>query len=311
VATEGRILSAPDVTGGNPVRTVVQSTQANDEGAVSNKDTQVFVQGDPNTPANLAAVDATGRAQVNIAGSAGNSATVTQALSAAGASTLAGTASTTGSAVLDVSAAGNASFHLLTAAFVGTVVFEQSFDPAGANGTWALVPVMPEDQASAPMNTLAINTAVAYVRQFTQGMFGPKLFRVRVSVFTSGTLTALMTAGPGWVEPNPSLAPSTAFIGSVSLASAVTGAGAAGTTSGTVNTNTVALAADGNRKGLIFNNTGTAPILLGFGFTTTTTLYSVKVPAGSVYEVPSQFASLALNVQSATASVAFVTTTAV
>lgn len=155
--------------------------------------------------------------QVNIAQSGGVVTPVTQALTATGAPTLAGTSSTTGSAVIDVSMSGNASFHLLSAAFVGTVVFEQSFDPAGANGTWAPVPCVPEDALSAPMSSLAINTAVAYVRQFTQGMFGPALFRVRVTAFTSGSLTAYLKAGPGWYEGQPALAPSAANIGTVNV----------------------------------------------------------------------------------------------
>lgn len=154
---------------------------------------------------------------VNIASSGGNIVPTTQALTAVGASTLAGTGSTTGSAVINVATAGNASFHLLATAFVGTVVFEQSFDPTGANGTWAPVPCIPEDALSPAMSTLAINTAVAYVRQFTQGMFGPALFRVRVTAFTSGTLTAYLKAGPGWVEGQPALAPSAASIGNVTL----------------------------------------------------------------------------------------------
>lgn len=157
---------------------------------------------------------------VNISASGGNSTAITQTLTAAGASSLAGTASTTGSAVLNVSAAGNASFHLLSAAFVGTVVFEQSFDPAGTNGTWAPVPCVPEDALNAPMSTLTISTATAYVRQFTQGMFGPALFRVRCSAFTSGSLTVYAKAGPGWYEGQPALAPSNSLIGSVNVAPA-------------------------------------------------------------------------------------------
>lgn len=232
---------------------------------------------------------------VNIAGSGGAAAQTTQVLSVVGASTLAGAASSTSAWVLDVSSAGNASFHLLTAAFVGTIVFEQSFDPAGANGTWAPVPVVPEDVTGPPVNTLAINTAVAFIKQYTQDMFGPRLFRVRCSVFTSGTLTVLGSAGPGWYESQPSLAPSTSVIGAVSLAAGTTYTLTSVNTSGTTNTNTVLLAADTTRKGLVVTNRSTTALLLGFGVTTTTTLYSVSVPAGQTYEVPPQFAPAALN----------------
>lgn len=261
---------------------------------------QAFVVGDA-TNTYAAIVDALGRLNVNLGGSAGSSPTVTGALTAAGAATLAGATSTTGSVVIDVAAAGNISFHLLAAAFVGTVVFEQSFDPAGANGTWGPAPVLPEDARSAPMDTLAINTAVAYLRQFTQGMFGPKLFRVRASVFTSGSLTVLASAGPGWVESQPALAPSSATIGAVSLASGTTPGLTTVNTAGT-NTNSVLLAADAARKALIVWNRGTGTLSLGFGVATSTTLYSVQVPPGQGYEVPAQYAPFALNGQSTVAS---------
>lgn len=156
---------------------------------------------------------------VNLSASLGNAAQVAGALTAASASATTGTAGTTTSTVTyDVAAAGNISFHLLATAFVGTVVFEQSFDPAGSAASWAPVPVNPEDLASAPASTLAINTAVAYIRQFTQDMFGPRLFRIRCSAFTSGSLAVLGSPGPGWYAANPVLAPSTAQIGSLMLA---------------------------------------------------------------------------------------------
>jgi hypothetical protein len=244
---------------------------------------------------------------VNLVASSGSGAQTTGALTAVGAATLAGGVgtNTTSTVVVDVGNAGNISFHLLATAFVGTVVFEQTFDPAGANGTWALVPVLPEDSTSAPMNTLAINTAVAYIRQFTTGMFGPRLFRVRASVFTSGSLTVLASAGPGWVEPQPALAPSNALIGQVDAACAATGALVSGATSATVNTNTVALAADPTRKFLSIWNTGTAPIRIGYGVATTSTLYAALVIPGRGYEVPTEAAKLALNVSSATASIGY------
>lgn len=304
MATEGRILTAADVTGGNPVRTVQQSTTAADEGAASTKDTQVMVLGDPNTVANLAAVRSDGSLNINIAGSQGGGSQTTGSLTAAGASTLAGATSTTGSVVVDVSAAGNVSFHLVATAFVGTVVFEQSFDAAGANGTWALVPVIPEDALSAPMNTLAVNTAVAYIRQFTQGMFGPALFRVRCSAFTSGALAVRALAGPGWVEPQPALGPSDRVIGAVSLATALTFTGTAVNTSATANSNTVLLAAAaaGTRHGLVITNAGTGILTIGYGFTTSATLYTYKLDPGEMLEVPAGFAAAAMNGQSTVAS---------
>jgi hypothetical protein len=239
---------------------------------------------------------------VNLSSSAGNGAQVGASLTAAGASTLAGTGNTTGSVVIDVSQAGNASFHLLATAFVGTVVFEQSFDPAGANGTWALVPVVPEDATSAPMNTLAINTAVAYVRQFTQGMFGPKLFRVRCSVFTSGSLAVLGSAGPGWYEGQPALAPGTNVIGAVSRAAATTYSVSTVNTNAAANTNSVSLAADATRKALIIWNRGTVPLIVGLGTTTSATVYSVIIPPNAGYEVPPEFAPSAINTQASVVS---------
>jgi hypothetical protein len=251
-------------------------------------------------------VTATAGLPVSLVTSGSTAAPTTGTLTAAGAATLAGTASTAGAVVVDVGSAGNMSFHLLTTAFVGTVVFEQSFEPAGANGTWAVVPLLPEDGSTAPVTTLAISTAAAYIRQFTTGMFGPHLFRVRASAFTSGTLTVLASAGPGWVETQPALAPSAALIGMVDPACATAGTVTGGTTSGTANQNSVATAADTTRKGLmIWNTHASATIRLGFGTATSATLYSVLVPAGQGYEIPQAFAKLALNVGSPTATVGY------
>jgi hypothetical protein len=243
---------------------------------------------------------------VNLVASGGSGVQASGSITAAGASTLAGAASTTGAVVFDVSNAGNVSFHLLATAFVGTLVFEQTYDAAGANSTWAAIPVNPEDQTTAPVTALAINTAVAYIRQFTQDMFGPKLFRVRASVFTSGSLAVLGSAGPGWVAANPSLAASAAMIGAVDPACATTGAVTAASTSGTANTNTVAAAADTTRKGItIWNTHASATIRIGYGTATTASLYSALIPAGQGYEIPQAFAKLALNVSSATATVGY------
>ena len=158
----------------NTVQTGADTIRTQDRSGV--KTTIVALDLNPGGSESLASP--TNPMAVNLSSSAGSGAQIGASLTAAGASTLAGTGNTTGSVVIDVSQAGNASFHLLATAFVGTVVFEQSFDPAGANGTWAPVPCIPEDGTSAPTATLAISTAVAYVRQFTTGMFGPKLWRI-------------------------------------------------------------------------------------------------------------------------------------
>jgi hypothetical protein len=227
-------------------------------------------------------MDSTHPLPVNLSSSAGSAARVTGNLTASAASSLAGTGSTTGSVVLDVSASGNASFHLLATAFVGTVVFEQSFDPAGSNGTWAPVPVIPEDQTTAPSASLAINTAVAYVRQFTQGMFGPALFRVRCSAFTSGTLTVSGIAGPGWYEGNPSLAPSTANIGRAGPQTGTTGTLSNVTPAATSST---LLASNVNRLGYKVTNDSNVDVLINEGGGTASgTAYSLRLTTGGYYE---------------------------
>jgi hypothetical protein len=209
---------------------------------------------------------------VNLAGSGGNTAAVTQALTAAGLSTLAGTGSTTGSAVLNVAAAGNASFHLLATAFVGTVVFEQSFDPAGTAGTWASVPVIAEDGPNTPISVLPISTAAAYIRQFSAPMLGPALFRVRCSAFTSGSLTAYLKGGPGWYE--------NAVVqsrGGVPTQASVT----------SVASSTTILAANQNRlMARVINDSTSVLYLNETGATASTTAYTVKLAAGQTYETP-------------------------
>jgi hypothetical protein len=115
---------------------------------------QAFVIGDATNPY-TGAVDAFGRQQINVGGSSSMIPPITQTLTAAAASTISGTASTNGAAVADVSQAGNISFHLLASAFVGTLAFEQSFDPAGTAGTWVAVPVLPEDAANTNTSPVA------------------------------------------------------------------------------------------------------------------------------------------------------------
>lgn len=241
---------------------------------------------------------------VNLAASGGSGTQAAGSLTAAGAATLAGTASTTGAVVVDVSSSGNVSFHLLATAFVGTVVFEQSFDPAGANGTWAAVPVLPEDSTSAPMNTLTINTAAAYVRQFTTGMFGPRLFRVRASVFTSGALAVLASAGPGWVETQPSLAPSGAVIGAVMPTGGTAVTGPTVTTL-TANTALTVAAADatGTRKGVVIaNRHASGNVLATFNATATTSNDLYVIPPNGTLEVPQAFVNALISVISTVAA---------
>lgn len=264
---------------------------------------QAVVIGDPSA-SNVAGVDASTRLHVNIAGSSGLNPSSTGSLTAAAASTVTGAASSTGTTVLDVSAAGNASFHLLTSAFVGAVVFEQSFDPSGGSGTWASIPVIPEDTLNAPMNTVSINVAAAYIRQFTSPMFGPSLFRVRCSAFTSGSLTVLARGGPGWYEAQPALAPSINNIGIVDTAAATAATTSAVTLSATANTNTAAVAADTTRKGLIImNNNVSAAVLLSPGSTATTaSLYAYKLMPGQGVEIAAPFAKLAVQAQANVAS---------
>ncbi len=74
--TEGRILTPADVSGGNPVRTIVQSTTANDEALASSKDVQVLALTDPDTPTSLAKVTdgglgVNGGAPVSLSGAIG------------------------------------------------------------------------------------------------------------------------------------------------------------------------------------------------------------------------------------------------
>jgi hypothetical protein len=239
---------------------------------------------------------------VNLSSSAGGIGFTTQALTASAAATLAGSASTSGSYVLDVSKAGNASFAIAaTTSFVGTVVFEMSFDPAGANGSWAPVPCIPEDGTAAPMSSIVLNAGALYVRQFTTGMFGAQLFRVRCSAFTSGSLTVIGVGGPGWYEGQPALAPSNSMIGAVSLASGTVAAVTTVNTGGAA-TNTTLLAADSTRKGLFIWNRGTVPLMIGFTTATSATVFSMMIPPNQGYEVPGWLAPFAVTGQTSVAT---------
>lgn len=238
---------------------------------------------------------------VNIAASAGNIAPVTGSLTAVAASTVTGTASTTGTGVIDVSNAGNVSFHIASAtAATGTVIFEMSLDPAGGTGTWAPVPVVPEDATSFASATWVLSLTAGIPRQFSTGMLGASLFRVRLVTLGTGTLSYLLKVGPGWIEGQPSLAPGNAQIGTVNAATAATG----GTiNTGAANTNTQLLAADANRKGCtVVNASNTATLSLAWGVATTTTYYAMRLAPGEGYEFGPEFCTLALNVQSTAAT---------
>ncbi len=140
---------------------------------------------------------------VNLAGSAGGVAPVPGAITAAGANTpgTASTTSTTGQVVAAVASAGNATFHLVATAFVGTVVFEASLD-GGLN--YAPVMSIREDgTGGAQSEALAITAA--FIRAYTVGLPGFTHFRVRAAVFTSGSLAVYINQGPFLVETNPTV----------------------------------------------------------------------------------------------------------
>jgi hypothetical protein len=145
--------------------------------------------------------------------SSGGLSTAGGTISAAAANTpgTAVTASTTAQVVANTALAGNATFHVVTTAFVGTLVFEGSVD-GGLN--YAPIMALREDGTGAE-NSLAISTAAAFIRQYTVALPGLAYFRVRCSAFTSGTVAVLIAPGPFLIEPNPSLAASTASIGTV------------------------------------------------------------------------------------------------
>jgi hypothetical protein len=303
VATEGLILVPANVTGGNAIRSLLLSTQASGEGAPTNKAQQVATLGDPNTAANLAGVLANGALQVNMASSVGTIQSTAGVITAAAAQ-VTGTASTAGQVVADVSLAGNVEVSLISAAFVGTLVFEASLDAAGTSTSWGLKTLKPEDANAAyqAASSVPLSIAAQTIRLYSTGMLGPKLFKIRCSAFTSGSIAVVIQPGPGWVEENPNLGPSQSFIGYTADTSASAFTLTTATTSGTVNTNTQVLAADNTRKGITLWNTGSGLLRVGHGVPTTTALYNYLVQPGSGYEVPSKFVQASLQVQSPTAS---------
>lgn len=121
------------------------------------------------------------------------------------------TASTTAQVIANTMLAGNATFHIVATAFVGTLVFEGSVD-GGFN--YAPIMALREDGTGAE-SSAAISTAAAYIRQYTVALPGLAYFRVRCSAFTSGTAAVLIAPGPFLIEPNPTLAAGTATIGSM------------------------------------------------------------------------------------------------
>ena len=140
---------------------------------------------------------------VNLAGSAGGVTPTAGAITAAGANTpgTASTTSTTGQVVAAVGTAGNATFHLVASAFVGTVVFEASLD-GGLN--YAPVMAIRED-GTGGAQAEALSIAAASIRAYTVGLPGFSHFRVRASVFTSGSLAVYVQQGPFLVETSPTV----------------------------------------------------------------------------------------------------------
>lgn len=162
---------------------------------------------DPTFPWRRAAVSSTGALSVNLASSQGAMAAVTGTLSAAGAATGTGVVSTTGQVVVPVAAAGNVTISANTAAFSGALSFEASDD----NGTtWYAVTATREDGSGADQ---AISVTTTLSRMWTTAVPGFTHLRVRVTAFTSGTVAVRLTPGPFLIETSPSLAGSSAVIG--------------------------------------------------------------------------------------------------
>jgi hypothetical protein len=153
-------------------------------------------------------------APVNLVASTSNATQTSGSLTASVAQAT-GTTSNTGQVVADVSQMGNLTFHLVTSAFVGTLQFEATLDSAGTSTTWGPWLSVPEDGLTAGVTSLSINTASAFIKQYTTAIPGPKLFKVRCSSFTSGSLAVVIQPGPFLIESSPSLAPSNAIIGTI------------------------------------------------------------------------------------------------
>lgn len=224
MATEGRILTAADVSGGNPVRTVVLSTQANDEVATSLKDQQVLSLGDPTTAANLAAVDAAGRLNITAADAvASGTITAADAVVAApgGAGALVSGASTAGSLVA-LALAGDSDLALtLTGTLSGNYYVEASVDSTnGTDGNWIQINV----RQTGVLNTVLVNTVTA-AGYYRGNVAGAKYVRVRNVGGTSPNTTVTLRAGlaPGALFLNASIPAGSNIIGGTRPQAAVAG----------------------------------------------------------------------------------------
>jgi hypothetical protein len=142
-------------------------------------------------------------------------------------------------------------------------------------------------------------------RQFTTAMLGPALFRVRLSTLGTGiALSYWLKGGPGFLEPQPSLAPSSALIGSVALVGASTFTGPTAATL-VANTATQVTAADttGSRKGVVIMNRATSGnVLVTANATATTTNSLWSLPPGGTLEVPASFVTALISVISTVAA---------
>lgn len=128
---------------------------------------------------------------------------------------------------------------------------------------------------------------------------GFKVQRVKVGWGVDATQTDVTATTPLPVTGSVSLSGSTGTVSTVN-------------TNATINTASTSLAADATRDGLIIKNNGTASVNIVFGtaVTITTTLFTLTLLPGQVYEVPAQFAGLAVQTMSATASVPLIFNTA-
>ena len=123
------------------------------------------------------------------------------------------TATAAGQVIAAVGLAGNLTFHLLAAAFVGTVVFEASIN--GGINYFPVMAIREDGTYPGQESSTSISTAAAFIRAYTTGVPGFTHFRVRCSAFTSGSLAVVVNQGAFLIEPSPSLGPSAAIIGTV------------------------------------------------------------------------------------------------
>ena len=162
---------------------------------------------------------------VSLSGSGGMTSVGPLTINAVGANTpgTASITSTAGQVVAATALAGNATFHLVTSAFNGTLIFEGSVDN-GAN--YAPLVAVREDGTGAESSAALVITS-AFIRQYTVALPGFTHFRVRASVFSTGSVSVIIAPGPFLIEPSPSLAASVANIGTVTVAPTIGAATAA------------------------------------------------------------------------------------